>query len=192
MGRWAYFSGTHKETGEDVEHQYKFWFGTQGSQIPWADERKTYEVTGYDEDYADMLELTEKQREFWREHEDDCGLEDSDFDRDEENGELLRSLCQESYWASDNDDDLAEHWAEVAALAEELGVQPFEPGDSPLKALEAYEKDVIDVACADKSKDYATKRANEAFLERLADLHIKTTVCCLLAEWGSYDCRFEV
>lgn len=193
MGRWARFSCTKRSTGEDFTHEYKFWFGTQDSNIPWVENYHRKEVRDYDEDAADDAELTEEQRAIWEERQN------TEFFEDEETDERLAFLddfCDNDNTADDTDADLPRYWKEVGELAAELGVEPLvvPEGAEAIPLLEKWEQwegEQGPLAAAHDRIYKLDKEVREQLLPKLADLHLKTTICALLTDCGSYSCYYE-
>ena len=177
MGRWAHFRNTYGN-----EHrEYKFWFGVQSSQIPWACESESYYLPEYDPDAEDVPEHV---MNWWKENEE------SEFDYSEVPEDIqpyLDSVFWKSHEACDIDEMLPEYWDEVNELATRLDVPLFTHRDknTVFEALDRYEEDVL-------YKLETKFKAEGRHVYELADLHIKTTICCCLVRWGSYKCHYEV
>lgn len=177
MGRYANFTSTSKKVGH---HEYKFWFAIQDSQIFWANEWKSYALPDYDEEAAKYLDLDQDDREYWENHQNESIHED-EFP----NG--LREAGFEENNAECDDEDLEEYWKDTNEDADTFGLPHLtrNEGESWLDALQRYQTEVI------FAEDAKTPQDDKATLARLADLHLKTTICCLLEEWGSFSCVYE-
>lgn len=189
MGRYAYF---HNNVSEQ-SHEYKFWFGIQDSDIPFARNTLVYKVAEYDEAEADAQELTEEEKKIWEEHAE-CSYETLKGFTEEEK-EVLEFKSSLEYYADDTADDieLCRRWKLVKARGTRLGLLPYwcKTNESLLEALYRYEQEVIDVynARLERVSDPAKKRKLQS---RLADYHLMLTTCCILSEWGgSYHCYYD-
>ena len=176
MGRYAHFHC------DGDSYEYKFWFGIQDSIIPWAKESQNWTVQEYDEEIATRDELTDEQKELWKE------WSDQEVDDFTEEMEFLKDVY--SWWnysACDTADDLPKYWKRVESQARRMGLARYyrKIDEGIMEAMERYEKEVIDVA-------YEEHKDDDKYIKRLADLHLKTLICCILLKHGSYDCSYEV
>ena len=188
MGRWAYF---HTDNGVDV-YEYKFWFGIQDSIIPWAIDKTETRIIDYDEDEAIRLELTEEQKEIWKEWSDSVCEEFT------EEMEFLKDiLTHDDYMASDTDANLSKYWNRLEAQARRMGLKRYsrKEGEEIMEAFERYTDEIINVAYNEKqskkSESVKEEKDKQKYLKRLADINIKTLICCILMKYGAYECHYE-
>jgi hypothetical protein len=169
MGRWAFF---HHDKGT---YEYKFWFGVQDSEIPWAENFDTYDVEEYDEGTAENWGLTEEQKEIWKEW---SGTSILTFEGETE---FLKNFVITTHNADGGDYNLESHWEETRALATKLGMPQYsrDEGEKMEDALDRYVNLIV---------KESTGKENEA---EYAELDIKTVICCILQEYGSYQCTYE-
>jgi hypothetical protein len=180
MGRWAYF---HGDSG--VEYEYKFWFGIQSSDIPWANCFEELYIPEYDEDKATDIEMSEAQKEIWKEWADSHTSEEG---HTAEVLDVLQNVGYVEYGASDEctEEELQERWAEVNSEARALDLELFtqNDGESPEDAVDRYYENVIHPSY--KSKDEADEEA------ALANLYLKTVICAMMPKFGyNYSCHYE-
>lgn len=180
MGRWAYFHGD-----SDVEYEYKFWFGIQNSDIPWANCFEELYIPEYDEDEATDIEMSEAQKEIWKKY-GDSHVSFQAEELTQEEATVLNEFAVTEYNASDEctEEELQERWAEVNAEARALGLELFTQtdGESPEDAIDRYYENVMDPSC-DKDK------ADEA---AIANLYLKTVICAMMPKFGyNYSCHYE-
>lgn len=216
MGRYAYFSTSRETT--DQRFEYKFWFGIQDSEIPWAKEYISYYVPEYDEDEANKDEMTEHQREIWKQWAEEEVYEPDDLS--DEQKEVIESVGFENYNAEGeaDDDELQLHELEVKILAKKLGVEVFkvdtEIHESWQDSYDAYNEYLwtkMNEAVPEKPPAFVaqenpnpTPEENKAFVERFkkyaidrqlqkqyADLALKTLVLHYLKTFGNYYCHYE-
>lgn len=193
MGRYANFSA------DGVSYEYKFWFGIQDSEIPWASEKTSYRVEEYDEDRANQMiqdgELTEEQKQIWEEYED---AEIEEHDITEETQFLYdKMLVFPEYSASDTDAELSKYWNRLEQQARRMGLKRYsrKEDEGIMEAYERYCEEVIEVAYKEKeskkSESEKEEKAKQKYIKRLADINIKTLICCILLKHGSYSCWYE-
>jgi hypothetical protein len=189
MGRWAYF---HGDSG--VSYDYKFWFGTQESHIPWADHFEEQYIPDYEEDEADDKEMSEEHRELWKKHADShVSFESEELTYEEI--QVLEELGQTDYNASDycSEEKLQERWAEVNDEAKKMGLELFsqKEGESPEDAIDRYYETII--APVEEANGFGSAGKDFGSANKdLADLYLKTAICAMLPKFGySYECHYE-
>jgi len=182
MGRWAYF---HGDSG--VEYEYKFWFGIQSSDIPWANCFEEEYIQEYDEEEATSNEMSEEHKAIWKKY-GDSHVSFQAEQLTQEEATVLNEFAVTEYNASDEctEEELQERWAEVNAEARALGLELFtqNDGESPEDAVDRYYENVIHPSY--KSKDEADEEA------ALANLYLKTVICAMMPKFGyNYSCSYE-
>jgi len=173
MGRWAYF---HGDSG--VEYEYKFWFGIQSSDIPWANCFEEEYIQEYDEEEATSNEMSEEHKAIWKKY-GDSHVSFQAEQLTQEEATVLNEFAVTEYNASD---ECTEVNAEARALGLELFTQ--NDGESPEDAVDRYYENVIHPSY--KSKDEADEEA------ALANLYLKTVICAMMPKFGyNYSCSYE-
>jgi hypothetical protein len=189
MGRWAYF---HGDSG--VDYDYKFWFGTQSSHIPWANHFEEHYIPEYDEDEADDKEMSEEHKAIWEKHSDShVSFEWQELTKEE--AEVLNEIAITEYDASDEctEEELQERWAEVNDEAQKMGLELFsqKEGESPEDAIDRYYETVISPVEEANGFGSAGKDFGSANRD-LADLYLKTVICAMMPKFGyNYGCHYE-
>jgi hypothetical protein len=175
MGRYAHFNHS------SGRYEYKFWFGIQDSIIPWAKETQEVYVQEYDEEEATKKNLTEAQKDIWRElSETELPLWDGDSGTEypPEKQKIIDEFAWPSNIAEDDDSNLNCYWVETNNLIVENNLPPFKFDID--KNVEEQIDEYVD-EYLDKINDH----------EIAADIHIKLVICCILQKSGSYRCYYE-
>lgn len=184
MGRWAYFHSTtasYSIISETIT--YKFWFGCQDSEIPYANESVRYFIKEYDE--QNNLDLTAEQDAFWQKNQD-CYYEHPIEDLPQEIQDALYKISNQEYIATDNDAELADYWEVRNDNAESLGID-WKPDDK--KNFQENIDEFNDYLWNHYQEKYPVE--NEEKEKEYADLSIQTLVCYFLQKHGSYECVYE-
>ena len=174
MGRYATIEAPNGDS-----YEFKFWFAVQDSWIPWADTWKTWVVFDYDEDEEG---LTEEQKTLWKSLEGEELSEEALNGYTQEEQDFLYDHTYVYGNAEDDSEDLDSYWDEIKEHAQELGVPIFRP---------QRHKDIMDSYEAYAEKMWEMPKTNKRHAE-LADLDLKTLLCCFLQKHGEYVAHYDI